>query len=119
MQVHREPASHRTQKLFIPLDPEAGMQSALHHYLGRAELNSLLDSSEDVVGRQQVGIRIVDIPTEGAEAACGDTNVGVVDVAIYDIGAVRFRVQLSAYTIGRKAQFQEIAFFDEPESVLA
>ena len=62
------------------------MVTALHEHLGAAQCQGLLDLPVEFVECDDVGIGIFLSPPEGAKLAVDVANVGVIDVAIHDVG---------------------------------
>ena len=68
-------------------------ESALHQHLRAADLEQLLDLRPDLLAGQDVRLGIARLAVEVAENALGRTDVGVVDVAVDDVRAIRLGVQ--------------------------
>ena len=92
-------ASHH---LLVPLDLQVGMQATLHEHPGPAQFHGLLDLGVDRVEIEDVpffGPRSLQRPVEGTERAVFGTKIGVIDVAINDVGDHAFRMQLAAHRV--------------------
>src|SRR6185503_11480383 len=74
-----------SQKIFVPLDPEIRVQSALHQYTRAAERDRLVDLFANSIERLHVGIGRAGPPVERAERAHNIADIRVVDIAIDDI----------------------------------
>ena len=74
------------QEIFVPLDAEIRMQSALHQHAGAAERDRLIDLFANGLDGLHVGIRRAWPPIESAERADHIADIRVVDVAIDDVG---------------------------------
>ena len=70
-----------------------GWIAALHQDLVAAQGDRLLDLLVQLLARQDVGVGVARLAVEGAEVADRGADVGVVDVAVDVVGAVRLRVQ--------------------------
>ena len=64
----------------------------------------LLDLLVEHLARQDVGVGVAGLAVEGAEVADGGADVGVVDVAVDVVGAVRLGVQPAADGVGGPAE---------------
>src|ERR1700679_1720794 len=91
-----------------PVDLEIGMNAALHEHAGTAHFESLSDfvadgfELEDVaVARVGVGLAVDRQRTiEGAEGAVFSAVIGVVDVAIDDVGDHALGMQAATHSVG-------------------
>ena len=104
MQVHlRKALLHAAQHRFEPLDLQVGMQTALQQDAGAAQLDGLAHlvvnglEVEDVAFFGQLAFERT---IEGAEGAVLGAEVGVVDVAVDDVGDHTVGMQLAAHRIG-------------------
>ena len=110
-----------------PVDLEIGMDAALHQHARAAHLHGFGDllvdrlEVEDValvgarVGLAGAGQRTV----EGAEGAVLGAEVGVVDIAIDDVGDHALGVQAAAHRVGLEAQADQVGGEEVIESLLA
>ena len=71
----------------VPLEVEGGIHAALHQDLGAADLHQLPDLVEEGFVIKRVGVVLITCPLERAEDAFGSADIGVVDVAIDDVGS--------------------------------
>ena len=71
-----------TQKIFVPLDSEIRMQSALHQHARAAQRNRFIDLGADFVNSADVSIGRARPAIESAERADHVADIRVVDVAI-------------------------------------
>ena len=76
----------RPQQIFVPLDIKIGMQPALHQHAGAAERDRLVDPLADLFDRMHVSVRLAGPAIERAERADDVAHVGVIDVAVDDVG---------------------------------
>ena len=74
------------QNIAIEKSVEVPRQSALDAHFGRALLPGLARFAHHIFGRKRVGIRRAGPSPEAAEAAAHKTDIGKVDVAVYDVG---------------------------------
>ena len=110
-----------------PIDLEIGMNAALHQHAGAAHLEGLGDllvdffEVEDVafvrarIGLAGTGQRTV----EGAEGAVLGAVVGVVNVAIDDVGDHALGVQAAAHGVGLESQTDQVGRVEVIEGLLA
>ena len=101
------PAEHR----LVPLDLQVGMQAALQQHAGAAQLDRLAHlvvngvEVEDVSLRRQLALQR---PIERAEGAVLGAEVGVVDVAVDDVGDHAFGMQAAAHRVGLHADADQV-----------
>ena len=76
----------RSQQIFIPLDAEVGMQSALHEHASTAQRDGFVDLLADFFKRPDVSVRRAGSSVESTERANYIANVRVVDIAVDDVG---------------------------------
>ena len=81
------------QHALVPLERQVGVHAALQQDRRPLERDRLLDLRVELVGRQHVGVGVVGVAVEGAEAAARDADVGVVDVAVDDEGDLALGVR--------------------------
>src|SRR5689334_11028376 len=74
------------QKIQVPLQRQFWMVSALHENLNTAHLGKFVQLLIDLFERENVMIRIPFSAIKCAELAIDVANVGVIDVAIDDVG---------------------------------
>ncbi len=110
-----------------PVDLEIGMNAALHQHARAAHLHGLgnllvnLLEVEDVafvgagIGLAGPGQRAV----EGAEGAVLGAEVGVVDVAIDDVGDNALGVQAPAHRVGLESQADQVGRVEVIQGLLA
>ncbi len=97
-----------TEQFFVPLEFELGMQPALQQDLVATEGDGLFDLLENLFERKDVSFRRFWFAIERAEIAHRGADVGVVDVAIDVVRAVRLRMESARHLIGRAAERGEI-----------
>ena len=85
------------------------MQPALHQDLVAAQRDRLADLLEQHVAVEDVGLGVVDLAVERAEVADRRADVGVVDVAVDVVGAIRLGMEPPADRVGGPAQLQQRA----------
>ena len=93
------PAEHR----LVPLDLQVGMQAALQQHAGAAQLDRLAHLVVDGVEVEDVALGrqlALQRPVEGAEGAVLGAEVGVVNVAVDDVGDHALGMQAAAHRVG-------------------
>ena len=85
-----------------------GMQAALHQDLVAAQRDGLADLLEQDVAVEDVGLGVVDLAVEGAEVADRGADVGVVDVPVDVVGAVRLGMEPLADGVGGAAEGEQV-----------
>ncbi len=93
------PAEHR----LVPLDFQVGMQAALQQHAGAAQLDRLAHLVVDGVEVEDVslgGELALQRPIEGAEGAVLGAEVGVINVAVDDVGDHALGMQAAAHRVG-------------------
>jgi hypothetical protein len=96
----RELGFQGAERVFVPLQREFRMQSALQQDLVPAECHRLFDLLVEGLKRQNVGLDMIDGTVERAEVAHRRADVRVVDVPIDVVGAVVLRMQAARDRIG-------------------
>ena len=89
-----------SEQIEVVVERQIGIHAALHEDLGASECGEFGDFLMDLFFGKGVGIVVVSIATECTEGAASSADVGVVDVAVDDIGPDRFAVNLAAAGIG-------------------
>ena len=92
----------------VPLDGEVGVHAALQQDRGAVERDRLGDLLGELLAGQHVGVGRVGRAVEGAEAAAGDADVGVVDVAVDDEGDLALGHEPLAHGAGGLAEREEV-----------
>ena len=82
----REALLHRAEQILVPRERQIGIVPALQQQLDAAERARLFDLPEDLVEAEHVAFAVADLAVERAEVAARHADVGVVDVAIDDVG---------------------------------
>jgi hypothetical protein len=62
------------------------MKPPLHQDLGSPCSQGLLNFPEDLLRAQEITLRVSRRPVKGAEPAAAKTDVGIIDVPVYDKG---------------------------------
>ena len=83
--VDRVVALDVAQQVEIPLERDVRIVPALHEDLHAAQRLRLVDLRADLLERERVPFAVLRPPVERAEAAVGDADVRVVDVAVDDV----------------------------------
>ena len=109
---------HPAEKVLVVLERKVRVDTALKKDAGSAKVDRLLDLLAELVPREQVAFRVTRPPVERAELALVDTDVGVVDVAVDDVGDDLRIVQAIAHRVRRSAELEKLALAQEHERVL-
>ena len=104
----REVGLDVAEQVHVPVERQVGVQAALHQDLVAAELDRLADLLEQDVAVEDVGLGVADLAVEGAEVADRGADVGVVDVAVDVVRAVRLGVEPLADRVGGPAEREEV-----------
>ena len=118
----REALFDAAQQALKPIDLQVGMQAALHQHAGAAKFNRLANLFVDGVEVEDVSLGrqlALQRPIEGAERAVLGAEVGVINVAVDDVGDNAFRMQLAAYRVGFHADADEVVGAEHFESLLS
>ena len=97
------------------------MQAALHQHAGAAQFHGFADLVVDGFELEDValfGCRSLQGPVKGAEGAVLGAEIGVVDVAVDDVGGDAFGMQLAAHRVGFHADADQIVGAEQVESLL-
>ncbi len=85
--MHRQAAGpDAADELFIIVRPQLGVEAALEEDAAAAVVLEFLELGGQLVPAQDVAAFGPGRPVKGAEAAAGDANVGVIDVAVDHVG---------------------------------
>jgi len=121
VQMHlRKTLADAAQHFFVPVDLEVGMQAALHEHAGAAELNGFADFFVDGVEVENVtvfGGGAFQRAVEGAEGAVLGAEIGVVDVAVDDVGDHALGMLGAADGVGFHADADEVVGVEEREGL--
>ena len=96
------------QQVFVPLERQLGVQSALHQNLIAPQVDGFLDLLQQHVAIQQVAFGVLRLAEERAEVAHGRADVRVVDVAVDVVRAIRLGMQAARHRVGRAPQCRQI-----------
>ena len=97
------------EQFLVPFELERRVHAALHQDLVAAEGDRLLDLLVELLARQDVGVGVARLAVERAEVADRGADVGVVDVAVDVVGAVRLGVQPHRDRVGGPAELVQVA----------
>ena len=75
-----------------------------------ADFDQLLDFLSDLFMAQNVSVGVRGIDLEVAKDALGRAEVGIVDVPVHDVGAIRLGVKTLRHLERAPAEFVQIAF---------
>src|SRR6266536_1839949 len=88
-----------SKQVLVPLDIKIRMQAALHQHAGAAESDGFVDSFTDLFYRMNVCIRFSGPAIKRAKGADDIADVGIIDVAVDDVGDDITRIFSLAYLI--------------------
>ena len=94
----------RAEQILVPRQRQVGIVTALEQQLHAADGHGLVDLSKQLVEAEHVPFRRSDRPIERAEVALRDADVGVVDVAVDDVGDDPFGMLAGADPVGQPAE---------------
>ena len=112
-----EPAPGLADEVQVVLEGEGRVVPSLDEHGGGAPLHGPGDLRHDLVDGEGVGLGIARLPVEGAELAVGDTDIGVVGIAVDDEGDLPRRDRAEARLLGEGAHLQERGFREQPAPV--
>ena len=118
MDVYGEPLFYGTEEPLVEVQPQMGMETPLHEYLGAPLFNGLFYLLEEVSFADCVGILLLQVSRKGAKTAPGHADIGVVDVPVYGIGTIGFRVEDSTHLLRSPPQGKEVLRGDEGQALL-
>ncbi len=96
------------EQIFIPFDIKIRMKPALHQHAGTAEVDRFIDAFADLVDGMNICVRLSGPAVKRAKRADDVADVGIINVAIDDVGNDIARILSLAYLIGRKADADKI-----------
>ena len=99
-----KPLLHRPEQIFVPRERQVGIVPALQQQLHAAQRARLFDLLEDLVEAEHVAFAVPDLAVERAEVAARHADVGVVDVAVDDVGDEAVRVLPPPHAVGHAAE---------------
>ncbi len=97
------------EQILVPLDIKIRMQPALHQHAGAAEIDRFVDAFTNLLDRMHISVRLSWPSVKSAERADDVANVGVIDVAVDDVGDDIAGIFALADLICSKADADEIA----------
>src|SRR6266852_2816425 len=109
------------EHLLMPFDFEIGMQATLHQYARATECYGLLNLVVDGVEIEDValfGSRSFQGTIKGAEGAVLGAEVGVVNVAVNDVGDRALRMDAAPNGVGLHADADEVIGLKHLQSLL-
>ena len=107
--VHRQAAgADAADELLVIVRPQFGVEAALEEHAAAAVVLEFLELGGQLVPAQDVAAFGPGRPVKGAEAAAGDADVGVIDVAVDDVGDPGLGVEPTAHPVGRGPQGQQV-----------
>src|SRR4051794_33358891 len=109
---------NRPEQIFIPLDLQIRMKSALHQDAGSTEIECFLDLAENDVLREDVAFLVPKRPVKRAEAAVLGTEIRVINVAIDNVRSDSFRVEFPPDRVGLHADADQIIAPEEVDRFL-
>ncbi len=117
----REALLDAAQHLLMPVNFQVGMQAALHQHSGSAQFDSLTNlfvNGFEIEDVSLFGLGPFQRTIEGAESAVFGAVVGVINVAINDVGGHAFGMKLAAQGVGFHADANQIIGMKKVESLL-
>ena len=105
--VDRVMALDVAHQVEVPLERDVRVVAALEQDLDAADRLALVDLGADLLEAQHIALIVLGPAIERAELAVGDADVGVVDVAVDDVGDDRVRVLPPALGVGQLAELEE------------
>ena len=105
--VDRVVALDVAHEVEVPLERDVRVVAALEQDLHAADRLAFVDLGADLLEAQHVALGVPGAAVERAELAVGDADIGVVDVAVDDVGDHVLRVLPPALVVGQLAQLQE------------
>src|ERR1700722_149015 len=122
MQVNlRKALLDSAQHFFVPVNLQIGMQAALHEDAGTAKFDGLANLVVDCVEFEDVTFLCrgpLERAIKRAESAVFGAEIGVVNVAIDDVGDHALRVKLPANAISIHADADEVIGLEHLQSLL-
>ena len=109
---------HEPDHFFIIFEGLTGVQPTLKEDLGAAELLRFPDLGFKLGKGQEIAALFLGRLEKSAELAGGDTDIGVIDIAVDHIGDSFFRMQTFADGAGEKAEIVETAFLFQVQKIL-
>ncbi len=98
--VDRMVALDVAHEIQIPLERDVGVVPPLHEDLDAAERLALVDLATDLLEAQHVALEVLGPAVKRTELAVRDADVGVVDVAIDDVGDDRLGMEPPPFGVG-------------------
>jgi hypothetical protein len=108
----------RAKKIFVVVDLQIGVQSALEQNAVAAECEHLFDFLENLVEAEDVAVFCADGTIESAEGAILGAEIRVVDVAIDLVGGDARVVLLEADLMGGHAYADQVVGLEHVERLL-
>ena len=95
------------QQIQVPRERDVGVVAALDQNLHTAQRAQLVDLPADLLEGEHVALGVLGAAVERAELAVGDADVGVVDVAVDDVGDGVLGVEAPPCLIGERPQLEQ------------
>ena len=105
------------EQVLVIIDLEVRVKAALHEDSRAAQRESFIDLLEDRLERLDVSFGRTHRPVEGAKRAVLRANIGVVDVAVNDVGDHAFRMEPLAHGVSLEADAEQIIGLQHVESL--
>ena len=114
----REGPPDVSEHVLVERERQVRVDAALEQNAGPAEVDRLLDLLADLIVREDVGLGVLGRgPVEGAELAAVDADVGVVDVAVDDVGRDRRVVLAVPDLVRRGPEGEEVPLLEQRHRV--
>ena len=119
MQMHaRILLLQRTQQIFVVIELQIGIQTALQQHSRAAQLQHFVNFAADFFERQNVAFFRAHRPVKSAEGAILGAEIGVIDVAVDLVRGHARIVLLAAHFVGGHADAYEVVGVEEIERFL-
>jgi hypothetical protein len=94
-------------QLEVPLERDIRVVASLKQDLNASDCLALIDLGADLLEAEYIPFVVLGSPIEGAELTIGHTDVGVVDVPVYDVSDHVLRMLPPPLGISELPQLQE------------
>ena len=95
------------EQLEVPLERDVRIVPALDQDLHATDRLHLVDLRPDLFVAERPAFAVLWAAVEGAKAAVGDADVGVVDVSIDDVRDHRLRMEAATHGVGSSTELKQ------------